>query len=104
MFCIRTGTYILSPDCQLCGNDEYTRSFIRDNCTFIDTNNNHGVEKTLESLGAQPYTKWGSAVTMNSGFCSYPLYEFSNNVLQDMDPKGYEQHMDIYIRLSCRRK
>lgn len=78
------------------GNDEYTGSFIRDNCTFIDTNNNHGIEKTLESLGAQPYTRWGSAVTMDSGFCSYPLYEFPNNVLQDMDPKGYEQHMNTY--------
>lgn len=78
------------------GNDPYTGSFIRENCTFIDTNNYKGIESFLQEIGAQPYKKWGSTVTVQSGFCEYPLYEFPHDVLKDMDPKGYEKHMADY--------
>lgn len=76
--------------------DPYTGSFIRDNCTFIDTNNNPDAEHFLKEMGAKPYTKWGSEVKMQSGFCEYPLYEFPNDLLKEMDPKGFEAHEKIY--------
>lgn len=78
------------------GNDLYSGSFIRNNCTFIDTNNNPGAEEFLESIGAKPYVKFGQPVTARSGFCEYPLYEFPESLLRDMDKEGSRQHFDDY--------
>ena len=78
------------------GNDPFTGSFIRKNCAFIDTNNCPGAEEMLKEIGAKPYTKFGSPVTIRSGFCEYPLYEFPESLLREMDEKGYEKHSKSY--------
>ena len=76
--------------------DPYSGSFIRNNCTFIDTNNVYFAEDFLNNVGAKPYTKMGGEVRMQSGFCTYPLYEFPESLLEEMDKKGYEEHKERY--------
>ena len=48
------------------------------NCAFIDTNNNPTAEDFLRSIGAKQYERFGEPVCGYSGFCRYPLYEFSD--------------------------
>ena len=78
------------------GNDPYTGSFIRKNCAFVDINNCPGAEEMLKRIGAKPYTRFGSPVTVRSGFCIYPLYEFSEDLLREMDAEGYEEFSQKY--------
>ena len=67
---------------------------IKPNQTFIDTNNCYGVEEFLGSLsGAKQVTENGVPVTAQSGYCTYPLYEFDENLLRELDAAGYEEYL-----------
>ena len=67
---------------------------LKPNQTFIDTNNCFGAEAFLESLdGAKKVTVNGIPVTERSGYCTYPLYEFDENLLRQLDAPGYEEHL-----------
>ena len=69
------------------------------NQTFIDTNNMPNAVEFLESIkGVEPVTENGVPVTAKSGFCEYPLFEFSEELLADMDLKGYMEHIHNYDR------
>ncbi|HRU98626.1 MAG TPA: DUF4313 domain-containing protein [Ruminococcus sp.] len=78
------------------GNSIGNNSLMPPNCAFIDTNNNPGAEEFLQSIGAKPYERFGSPVFGYSGFCRYPLYEFPENLLREMDAAGYEEHLKKY--------
>lgn len=58
-------------------------------CAFIDVNNNG--QDILVWI-----TRYGLAVPTgikkNSGFCSYPEYRFREEVLREIDPKGYDDY------------
>ena len=72
---------------------------IEPNHTFIDTNNMPNAVEFLESIkGVEPVTENGVPVTAKSGFCEYPLFEFSEELLADMDLKGYMEHIHNYDR------
>ena len=66
------------------------------NCAFIDTNNNPTAEEFLRSIGARQYERFGEPVYGYSGFCRYPLYEFPEDLLREMDADGYEKHCKSY--------
>lgn len=66
------------------------------NCAFIDTNNNPTAEDFLRSIGAKQYERFGEPVYGYSGFCCYPLYEFPDDLLREMDADGYEKHCKNY--------
>ncbi len=62
-------------------------------CAFIDTNNYPGIENYLKESGlATPYERFGAPVMGQSGWCSYPLYQFNKEKLAELDAKG----MDLY--------
>lgn len=70
---------------------------IEPNQTFIDTNNMPNVvEFLVSSKVANPVTENGVPVTIKSGFCEYPLYEFNEELLVDIDLKGYMDHIHNY--------
>ena len=73
-------------------------TFIRPNCTFIDTNNNPGAEAFLKELGAEPYRRFGEPVIGYSGFAQYPLYEFPDELLREIDADGYQKHLAEYMK------
>lgn len=67
------------------GND----SIMQMGCAFLDTNNYRGVEHALEETGlVEPYTRFGTPVRKQSGWCSYPLYSFNIKMLEELDPEG----------------
>ena len=71
---------------------------LKPNQTFIDTNNCFGAEAFLESLdGAKKVTVNGIPVTGRSGYCTYPLYEFDEKLLCELDAAGYKEHLENCI-------
>jgi len=55
-------------DITVCLDDK----FLKDNQAYVDTNNSEFAPKLIKELGiGKPLGK-----TRNSGFCTYPLYEF----------------------------
>ena len=67
------------------------------NRTYIDTNNCLCAEKFLENLKeAHPVLENGQPVTEKSGFCEYPLYEFDEDFLKELDPTGYAEYASYY--------
>lgn len=66
-------------------------------CAFVDTNNCENIVSQLEQQGKiKPYTRFGSGVVMESGFCEYPLYEFDSEWLKEMDPEGMTKYKMMY--------
>lgn len=68
-------------------------------CAFLDTNNNPGIDEYLhEAKLAEPYTRFGSVVTAQSGWCEYPLYKFNKEALKKVVPENeiqtYEEGYD----------
>ena len=81
------------------GNYQSEGSFVQPGCTFIDVNNSPDAIDILEKSGlAEPYIKWGEIVEMQSGFVSYPVYQFNQMKLQELDPKGFEQYMQDWSK------
>jgi hypothetical protein len=77
------------------GNYQSEGSFVQPYCTFIDVNNSPDAIDMLEKTGlAEPYVKWGAVVEMQSGFVSYPVYQFNQNMLKELDPQGCEKYME----------
>ena len=77
------------------GNYQSEGSFVQPFCTFIDINNSPDAIDILEQSGlAEPYVKWGEIVEMQSGFVLYPVYQFNQNMLQELDPQGCEKYME----------
>ncbi len=76
--------------------DPFTGAFVRKNCAFIDANNYPDIEEYVESLGAKPYKRFGCPVSITSGFCTYPLYEFPEEVLKLLDEEGYKKYSQGY--------
>lgn len=75
------------------GNYQSEDSFVQHGCSFIDINNNPCIVNLLEQTGfAKPYIKWGQVIEMQSGFVSYPVYEFNKNMLKELDPQGFEEY------------
>lgn len=75
------------------GNYQSEYSFVQHGCSFIDVNNLPFAQDLLEKTGlAEPYTKFGSVVEMQSGWVSYPVYQFNQDMLKELDPKGFEQY------------
>ena len=71
------------------GTDIGNGSYVQHGCTFLDTNNCPGIGEALESAGlAEKYTRFGSSVEKQSGFCSYPLYEFNLDNLAEYVPQS----------------
>lgn len=66
------------------------------NCAYIDTNNNSFTAQLLD-MGICKDTGF----TKNSGFCTYPLWEFSVDFLREIDVHGlydiYENKFDEYM-------
>jgi hypothetical protein len=54
----------------------------------LDTNNYPGIDAYLVKNNlAEPYKRFGSVVTAQSGFCEYPLYKFNEEVLKKVVPQ-----------------
>ena len=79
------------------GNDIGNGEPMPVNCAFIDVNNLRGATKFIEEnkLGAQCYID-GNPVYKQSGYVTYPLYEFFPEKLLEMDLKGYEAYLFQY--------
>lgn len=60
-------------------------------CAFIDTNNNgNDIITWIEKYNlAEPTGNIGL-----SGYCSYPEYRFHPEILQEIDPNGYQLYLD----------
>lgn len=81
------------------GNYQSEGSFVQPGCTFIDVNNSPDAIAMLEKTGlAEPYIKWGEVVEMQSGFVSYPVYQFNQMKLMELDPNGFEQYMKDWMK------
>lgn len=70
---------------------------IEANQAFIDVNNMPEAIELLSSIeGVKPVIRNGVTVTARSGFCEYPLYEFDEELLRQLDNEGYERHLVNY--------
>ena len=77
------------------GNYQSEGSFVQPFCTFIDINNSpYAIDLIEQSQLAEPYVKWGEIVEMQSGFVSYPVYQFNQSMLKELDPQGCEKYME----------
>ena len=61
---------------------------------FLDVNNCPHIDEVFEKAGiAKPYMRFGEPVTADSGFVTYPLYQFDEAILREYDPKGVEEYI-----------
>ena len=68
-------------------------------CAFLDENNFPGIGKRLEKAGiAEPYTRFGTPVAAESGFCAYPLFRFNAERLREMDHEGLAEYESAYCK------
>ena len=68
-------------------------------CAFLDENNFPGIGKRLEKAGiAEPYTRFGTPVAAESGFCTYPLFRFNAERLREMDHEGLAEYEGAYCK------
>ena len=75
------------------GNDIGNDSFMQRYCAFVDTNNFPDAAEFIEENGlGEPYTRFGSPVIAQSGWCEYPLYQFNEAKLNELDPEGCKQY------------
>lgn len=66
-------------------------------CAYLDTNNNPTIEEFLiRNHLARPYTRFGEPVYGASGYMEYPLYEFDQELLKQIDPEGCAQYEQEY--------
>ncbi len=88
------------------GNTYSSMKTLQLNQSFIDINNLMGElqmdEKQIqdflkENFGAEPVISFGSPVSVQSGFVSYPLYEFDPEKLKAFDEYGYEAYEKDYL-------
>ena len=76
------------------GNASGNESIVMPFCGWIDTNNNPGIVQFLqENEIAKPYERFGEPVFVQSGFCTYPYYQFDRERLSRLDPKGTEGYL-----------
>lgn len=79
------------------GEDSGNNSVIPFGATFLDTNNNSDIVDFFKKEGlGEVYTRFGEEVTMQSGFCEYPLFQFNVNKLKEYDPKGFSKYESSY--------
>lgn len=81
------------------GNNIGNEALLSIYCNFIDENN-YGKEilDFLEENNlAEPYTRFGEAVTKQSGFAEYPLYAFNPDLLKECDPDGCAEYEETYL-------
>lgn len=79
------------------GVDSGNETIMPRNCAYLDENNYPGLGQTLEKFDiARPYVRWGVPQRKQSGFVSYPLYEFNEYALESFDPEGYARYADGY--------
>ena len=73
---------------------------------FVDTNNNPGIMQFLNENGfGEPFKRFGAPVTVYSGYCEYPVYEFNRQKLAELDPEGTERYYKTYCeRMEKARK
>ena len=62
-----------------------------DNEAFLDTNN--CAPEIIKELEKKGYIK-DTGITRNSGFCTYPLYEFAKEFLESMESNGEDEQLD----------
>lgn len=61
---------------------------VPDYCAFLDVNNMPGIAEFVEENGlARPLN-----ITVPSGFCRYPLYEFNKEKLRELCPTGMREY------------
>lgn len=79
------------------GSDIGNGTIMPRGCAFIDVNNYPELPSFIEENGlGEPYTRFGSPVTMQSGFVEYPLYRFNENSLKEFDESGYAAYAEDY--------
>ena len=80
------------------GNIYREGTFVPNCSTFIDTNNcpDSLLKPVFEALGGEQRTVFGTPYSIESGFCEYPMYDFSYNKLKEYDPKGFEAYQKDY--------
>ena len=61
------------------------------NCAYIDTNNCPFAEQLLEQGIAQP-----TGYHKESGFCSYPLWQFNEDFLKSAGAENYHEYSEAY--------
>ncbi len=59
------------------------------NCAYIDTNNCYFADQLLEQ-GMATQTQF----TKRSGFCTYPLWIFNEDVLKEMGGENYQKYSE----------
>ena len=66
------------------------------NCAFIDTNNNGDeiLKWIKENRLARPTGNF-----VGSGYCKYPEYRFYKKVLEEIDPDGYAEYLEVQKQL-----
>lgn len=64
------------------------------NCAYMDTNNCPWVKELLKE-GIAEDTRF----TKMSGFCTYPLYRFSESFLKSVDAGIYQHYSDSFDKL-----
>lgn len=61
------------------------------NCAYIDTNNCYFAKQLLEQGIAVD-----TSFTKSSGFCTYPLWRFSDEFLSECGGDNYKEYADAY--------
>ena len=80
------------------GNDIGNGSIMQFCCGFVDVNNNPNIEQFIkENELGEPYMRFGEPVIMQSGFCQYPLYQFNQEKLEQLDKVGFENYKNAFI-------
>lgn len=75
------------------------------NCAYLDTNNMPDLPEILQKEGlAEPVLFQGEPVSRDSGYCTYPLYEFDVDKLKEYDPTGYERYSQTWEKAIAEQK
>lgn len=67
------------------------------NRAFVDINNNPTIPWWMEKTGLGRFVeKDGRPVCRVSGMAVYPLYEFNEDLLEELDPEGWHRFCESY--------
>ena len=86
---VTAGEYEAEPYCDL--TTSFGEFIGMKNCAYIDTNNCDFADQ-LQSQGLASDTGFYKA----SGFCKYPLWQFEEGTLREIDNDVYQKYSDAY--------
>ena len=80
------------------GNFYREGTFVPMGSTFIDTNNipPGTYQPIIDALGGEQRVVFGRPYFVQSGYCEYPIYDFSLEKLREFDLKGTEEYCNTW--------